>query len=153
MKTFFSTILFVLGGGACAVAGAAAFMAATSCGGSPGSPQLDGDQRDLYCDLLLGSDGKKKIGIPTFAGALGCAPVQPFSSPAISSSGGGDTSGNSTVFLGQTDAAFGILCNNQPDERGNTITDSLPSGGGGEPLATAEELSPYDSSRCAQRQH
>ena len=67
--------------------------------------------------------------------------------PSFVCSGGGDTSGNSTVFLGQTDAAFYILYNNQPDERGNTITDSLPSGGGKSHYETRTGTSTSSSSQ------
>eukprot|EP01051_Picozoa_sp_SAG22_P011058 SAG22_NODE_1036_length_5904_cov_4.908355_5_plen_226_part_00 len=72
--------------------GAAA--AAASCG-PPSSPH-----GDLYmymcCGLQRGSGGEKKIGIPPFAGALGCAPAQPFPSRCGSElrAGGGGGGGS-----------------------------------------------------------
>ena len=64
MKVFTFTTILVLGGGACAAAGAVVTARVASCCGSPASPPG-------VCGLLRGSGGEK-IGTPA-SGAWGCA--------------------------------------------------------------------------------
>eukprot|EP01050_Picozoa_sp_SAG11_P040432 SAG11_NODE_17571_length_514_cov_1.402410_1_plen_90_part_10 len=59
MKTFFSTILFVLGGGACAAAGAAAFMTAFAGITAHESDESTSVGRGAFCLLFpRGSGGR-----------------------------------------------------------------------------------------------